>query len=142
VKREYDEFKVRVNSLPEAIRRRSDAYNTGEELRARRRQQEEAMAAGTLPGALPEAAAAVKATWMSDGSQWPGTWLTSAPDHSRGDHAGIIQVIDCSIDSKNYKLLQLLIRNADVRLKLNCRQCLRLRRQSLCWARSRRSPAG
>lgn len=94
VKREYDEFKVRVNSLPEAIRRRSDAYNAGEELRARRMQQEEAMAAGALPGALPEAAAAVKATWMSDGSQWPGTWLTSAPDHSRGDHAGIIQVID------------------------------------------------
>ncbi|CAD6269885.1 unnamed protein product [Miscanthus lutarioriparius] len=93
VKREYDEFKVRVNSLPEAIRRRSDAYNAGEELRARRRQQEEAMAAGTFPGALPEAAAVVKATWMSDGSQWPGTWLTSAPDHSRGDHAGIIQAM-------------------------------------------------
>ncbi|AQK40148.1 Putative cellulose synthase-like family protein [Zea mays] len=93
VKREYDEFKVRVNSLPEAIRRRSDAYNAGEELRARRRQQEEAMAAGTILGALPEAAGAVKATWMSDGSQWPGTWLTSAPDHSRGDHAGIIQAM-------------------------------------------------
>ncbi|WVZ90701.1 hypothetical protein U9M48_036981 [Paspalum notatum var. saurae] len=94
VKREYDEFKVRVNSLPEAIRRRSDAYNAGEELRARRRLQEEAMAAGTLPGPLPEAAAAtVKATWMSDGSHWPGTWLAAAPDHSRGDHAGIIQAM-------------------------------------------------
>ncbi|CAL4906114.1 unnamed protein product [Urochloa decumbens] len=93
VKREYDEFKVRVNSLPEAIRRRSDAYNAGEELRARRRQQEEAMAAGALPGVLPEAAAIVKATWMSDGSHWPGTWLNAAPDHSRGDHAGIIQAM-------------------------------------------------
>ncbi|XP_062204687.1 cellulose synthase-like protein D4 [Phragmites australis] len=93
VKREYDEFKVRVNYLPEAIRRRSDAYNAGEELRARRRQQEEAMAAGALPGALPEAATAVKATWMSDGSHWPGTWHTAAPDHSRGDHAGIIQAM-------------------------------------------------
>jgi len=61
----------------------------------------------------------VKATWMSDGSQWPGTWLTSAPDHSRGDHAGIIQVIDCSIDRKIYKFLQLLIQDADVSLKLN-----------------------
>ncbi|KAL6638427.1 hypothetical protein ACP70R_023922 [Stipagrostis hirtigluma subsp. patula] len=93
VKREYDEFKVRVNSLPEAIRRRSDAYNAGEELRARRRQQEEAMAAGALPGALPETEATVKATWMSDGSHWPGTWLTPSPDHSRGDHAGIIQAM-------------------------------------------------
>jgi 1,4-beta-D-xylan synthase len=47
VKREYDEFKVRVNSLPEAIRRCSDACNDGEELcvlgegnRRRQRQQE------------------------------------------------------------------------------------------------------
>lgn len=96
VKREYDEFKVRVNSLPEAIRRRSDAYNAGEELRARRRQQEDAMAAaGASLGTTVrlEETAAVKATWMSDGSQWPGTWLAGAPDHSRGDHAGIIQVI-------------------------------------------------
>ncbi|KAK3139980.1 hypothetical protein QOZ80_5AG0393560 [Eleusine coracana subsp. coracana] len=96
VKREYDEFKVRVNSLPEAIRRRSDAYNAGEELRARRRQQEEAMAAGggaLHGGAVPDAEATVKATWMSDGSQWPGTWITAAPDHSRGDHAGIIQAM-------------------------------------------------
>lgn len=96
VKREYDEFKVRVNSLPEAIRRRSDAYNAGEELRARRRQQEDAMAAaGASLGTTVrlEETAAVKATWMSDGSQWPGTWLAGAPDHSRGDHAGIIQAM-------------------------------------------------
>ena len=95
VKREYDEFKVRVNSLPEAIRRRSDAYNAGEELRARRRQQEEAVAAGGTLGTAPLAETlAVKGTWMSDGSQWHGTWLTGATDHARGDHAGIIQVID------------------------------------------------
>lgn len=95
VKREYDEFKVRVNSLTEAIRRRSDAYNAGEELRARRRLQEEAVAAGGALGTAPLAeTGAMKATWMSDGSQWPGTWLTGATDHARGDHAGIIQVID------------------------------------------------
>ncbi|VAI14189.1 unnamed protein product [Triticum turgidum subsp. durum] len=94
VKREYDEFKVRVNSLTEAIRRRSDAYNAGEELRARRRLQEEAVAAGGALGAAPLAeTGAVKATWMSDGSQWPGTWLTGATDHARGDHAGIIQAM-------------------------------------------------
>ncbi|CAM0949615.1 unnamed protein product [Alopecurus aequalis] len=94
VKREYDEFKVRVNSLPEAIRRRSDAYNAGEELRARRRQQEEAVAAGGTLGTAPLAeTVAVKGTWMSDGSQWHGTWLTGAKDHARGDHAGIIQAM-------------------------------------------------
>lgn len=30
---------------------------------------------------------------MSDGSHWPGTWASAETDHSRGDHAGIIQVI-------------------------------------------------
>ena len=34
-----------------------------------------------------------RATWMSDGSHWPGTWASGEADHSRGDHAGIIQVI-------------------------------------------------
>lgn len=34
-----------------------------------------------------------KATWMFDGSYWPGTWEVSGEDdHSRGDHVGIIQV--------------------------------------------------
>jgi hypothetical protein len=33
-----------------------------------------------------------KATWMADGTHWPGTWLNAAPEHSKGDHAGIIQV--------------------------------------------------
>jgi hypothetical protein len=40
VKREYDEFKVRVNGLLEAIRRRSEAYNAHEEIRAKRSQIE------------------------------------------------------------------------------------------------------
>ncbi|KAF3326697.1 cellulose synthase-like protein D2 isoform X1 [Carex littledalei] len=35
-----------------------------------------------------------KATWMANGTHWPGTWITSAPEHTRGDHAGIIQVHD------------------------------------------------
>ncbi|KAI7988405.1 Cellulose synthase-like protein D2 [Camellia lanceoleosa] len=34
-----------------------------------------------------------KATWMADGTHWPGTWVVSSPEHSRGDHAGIIQVM-------------------------------------------------
>ncbi|OVA02581.1 Cellulose synthase [Macleaya cordata] len=86
VKREYDEFKVRINSLPESIRRRSDAYNTQEELRAKKKQME----LGDNPS---ERIKVPKATWMSDGSHWPGTWPSAETDHSRGDHAGIIQAM-------------------------------------------------
>ncbi|KAG6531828.1 cellulose synthase-like protein D5 [Zingiber officinale] len=86
VKREYDEFKVRINSLPESIRRRSDAYNAHEELRSKKKQME-------MKDDILEPTEFVKATWMSDGSHWPGTWFSAAPDHSRGDHAGIIQVM-------------------------------------------------
>ena len=85
VKREYDEFKVRINGLAESIRRRSDAYNAHEEIRAKRAQIEMA----TDPSLQ---AKYVKATWMADGTHWPGTWNVAAKDHSRGDHAGVIQV--------------------------------------------------
>lgn len=87
VKREYDEFKVRINSLPDSIRRRSDAYNAREEIKAMKLQRE---AAGDE---LLEPIKITKATWMADGTHWPGTWMISAPEHSRGDHAGIIQVM-------------------------------------------------
>ncbi|CAO2839792.1 unnamed protein product [Amaranthus hypochondriacus] len=86
VKREYDEFKVRINSLPESIRRRSDAYNAHEELRAKKKQLE-------MGENVSEPLKVHKATWMSDGSHWPGTWPSAEPDHSRGDHAGIIQAM-------------------------------------------------
>ncbi|XP_057721719.1 cellulose synthase-like protein D5 [Arachis stenosperma] len=86
VKREYDEFKVRINSLPESIRRRSDAYNAHEELRAKKKQSEAGITASE-PIKVP------KATWMSDGAYWPGTWASAEPDHSRGDHEGIIQAM-------------------------------------------------
>ncbi|CAD5183091.1 unnamed protein product [Musa acuminata subsp. malaccensis] len=86
VKREYDEFRVRINSLPESIRRRSDAYNAHEELRAKKKWEE-------VKEDVSEPTEFVKATWMSDGSHWPGTWFSAAADHSRGDHAGIIQVM-------------------------------------------------
>lgn len=86
VKREYDEFKVRINSLPEAIRRRSDAYNAHEELRAKKNQVE-------MGGNLSETIKVSKATWMGDGAHWAGTWSSAEKDHSRGDHAGIIQAM-------------------------------------------------
>ncbi|KAJ6873399.1 cellulose synthase-like protein D5 [Populus alba x Populus x berolinensis] len=86
VKREYDEFKVRINSLTESIRRRSDAYNAHEELRARKNQME-------MGGNPSEIVKVPKATWMSDGSHWPGTWTSGEADHSKGDHAGVIQAM-------------------------------------------------
>lgn len=87
VKREYDEFKVRINGLPESIRRRSDAYHAREEIQAmknrRNNRDDEPAEALKIP----------KATWMADGTHWPGTWMNPGPEHSKGDHAGIIQVI-------------------------------------------------
>ncbi|KAL2556619.1 Cellulose synthase-like protein D5 [Forsythia ovata] len=86
VKREYDEFKVRINALPESIRRRSDAYNAQAELRAKKKQNE----LGENPS---EPINVPKATWMADGSHWHGTWSSSSSGHSRGDHEGIIQIM-------------------------------------------------
>ncbi|KAK9667788.1 hypothetical protein RND81_13G011100 [Saponaria officinalis] len=87
IKREYDEFKVRTNSLPDSIRRRSDAYNAREEIKALKMQREQA---GDEP---LEPIKVQKATWMADGTHWPGTWLHPGPEHTKGDHAGIIQVM-------------------------------------------------
>ncbi|XP_073001388.1 cellulose synthase-like protein D1 [Typha latifolia] len=87
VKREFDEFKVRINSLPDSIRRRSDAYHAREEIQAMNKQREKSGDEPLEPVKIP------KATWMADGTHWPGTWLQPSPDHARGDHAGIIQVM-------------------------------------------------
>ena len=40
IKREYDEFKVRVNSLPDSIRRRSGAFNAREEMKKLKQMRE------------------------------------------------------------------------------------------------------
>lgn len=87
LKREYDEFKVRINGLPDSIRRRSDAFHAREEIKAMKHQRQNR---GDEP---VEPIKVQKATWMADGSHWPGTWLNTSPEHSRGDHAGIIQVM-------------------------------------------------
>lgn len=87
VKREYDEFKVRINGLPDSIRRRSEAYNSYEEMRALKLQREKGI---DDPFEVPKIP---KATWMADGTHWPGTWIIPSPEHSRGDHASIIQVM-------------------------------------------------
>ncbi|XP_038692206.1 cellulose synthase-like protein D4 [Tripterygium wilfordii] len=86
IKREYDEFKVRINGLPDSIRRRSDAFNAREEMKMLKHMRES--------GADPmEPLKVQKATWMADGTHWPGTWAVSSRDHAKGDHAGILQVM-------------------------------------------------
>ncbi|KAG5249747.1 cellulose synthase protein [Salix suchowensis] len=88
MKREYDEFKVRINGLPEAIRRRSKSLNSMEMKKAKSLAREKN--GGDLP---PEGVDVPKATWMADGTPWPGTWLNPTDDHKKGDHAGILQVM-------------------------------------------------
>ncbi|XP_035548290.1 cellulose synthase-like protein D1 isoform X2 [Juglans regia] len=88
IKREYDEFKVRINGLPEAIRKRSEMYNSKEEMKEKKLAREKN--GGVLP---PDPISVNKATWMADGTHWPGTWLNPMADHAKGDHAGILQVM-------------------------------------------------
>lgn len=87
LKREYDEFKVRINGLPDSIRRRSDAYHAREEIKAMKQQRQKTDDEPVEGIKIP------KATWMADGTHWPGTWLSPSAEHSKGDHAGIIQVM-------------------------------------------------
>jgi cellulose synthase-like protein len=82
IKREYDEFKVRINGLPDLIRRRSNSLNK------KVAHEREADASDSIDNLNPQ----VKATWMADCTHWPGTWFVPSPEHSKGDHAGILQV--------------------------------------------------
>ncbi|XP_022899410.1 cellulose synthase-like protein D4 [Olea europaea var. sylvestris] len=89
VKREYDEFKVRINGLPDSIRRRSDAFNAREEMKILKHMRESG-------DDHMESIKVQKATWMADGTHWPGTWGVSTREHAKGDHAGILQEFrDC-----------------------------------------------
>ncbi|WOL09325.1 hypothetical protein Cni_G18078 [Canna indica] len=88
IKREYDEFKVRINGLPDAIRRRSEAINVRERKIAREQSGGGGDASAGAEPKLPP-----KATWMADSTHWPGTWAVPSADHSKGDHAGILQVM-------------------------------------------------
>lgn len=89
MKREYDEFKVRINGLPEVIRERSKMHNSKEEKKAKQLAKEKN--GGTLP--QDYTSDVPNATWMADGTHWPGTWYGPTADHSKGDHAGILQVL-------------------------------------------------
>ncbi|KAI3921832.1 hypothetical protein MKX01_005521 [Papaver californicum] len=85
IKREYDEFKVRINGLPDSIRRRSDTFNAREEMKMLKHIRE-------TGGDPLEPLKVLKATWMADATHWPGTWAVSR-DHSKGDHARILQAM-------------------------------------------------
>lgn len=85
IKREYDEFKVRINSLPEKIKKRCNDINK------REAKIQKKLARGK--GESVDSVKLTNATWMADGTHWPGTWYQSAPDHAKGDHAGILQVM-------------------------------------------------
>ncbi|XP_042458384.1 cellulose synthase-like protein D1 [Zingiber officinale] len=119
LKREYDEFKVRINGLPESIRRRSDAFHAREEIKAMNLQREKA-AGGDEP---IEPVKIPKATWMADGTHWPGTWINPSSEHSRGDHAGIIQVMlkppsDEPLYGSNDEKLPVDFTDVDIRLPM------------------------
>ncbi|KAB1201650.1 Cellulose synthase-like protein D1 [Morella rubra] len=91
IKREYDEFKVRINGLPEVIRKRCETYNSREETK------EKKIAREKNGGVLLDPIKVTKATWMADGTHWPGTWLNPMAEHTKGDHAGILQVFTLSL---------------------------------------------
>ncbi|KAJ1291353.1 hypothetical protein BS78_02G310300 [Paspalum vaginatum] len=74
VRREYEELKARLEMLPATIKERSDVCNAME-------------AAKELGGAKNAA------TWMADGTQWPGTWIEPAENHSKGHHAGVVKIV-------------------------------------------------
>nr|GEV47023.1 cellulose synthase-like protein D5 [Tanacetum cinerariifolium] len=117
VKREYDEFKVRINALPGSIRRRSDACNAREEILAKKKQMENA-------GKVTDSVKVPKATWMSDGNTWHGTWFSGEEDHTRGDHAGIIQLMlvppgpECTYKTEEDPEDLIDTRNVDTRLPM------------------------
>ncbi|XP_047313119.1 cellulose synthase-like protein D1 [Impatiens glandulifera] len=88
IKREYDEFKVRTNGLTDVIHRRCKMYNSRELKKEKQLAQEKN---GGEPPSEP--VSYNKATWMADGTHWPGAWFEPIADHFKSDHAGILQVM-------------------------------------------------
>ncbi|GJN32670.1 hypothetical protein PR202_gb21190 [Eleusine coracana subsp. coracana] len=66
VRREYEEFKARVEKLFADIPRRSEVFNKG---------------------------GGERATYMADGRIWPGTWVEPAENHRKGQHAAVVEVV-------------------------------------------------
>lgn len=86
VKREYDEFKVRINGLSTAIKKRSKKRNAlMDHIDMERRLN---LGEHEVEIQITKS----KATWMADNTQWAGTWIKPTKEQARNDHAGIIQV--------------------------------------------------
>jgi 1,4-beta-D-xylan synthase len=69
IRAEYDEFKACLDGLSSVIEERSKARNSAN-TKGRH----------------------VNATWMTDGTQWQGTWIEPAKGHKKGHHPAILQV--------------------------------------------------
>ncbi|KAM0915206.1 hypothetical protein ACQ4PT_010980 [Festuca glaucescens] len=67
---EYEELKACLDGLSAAIAKRSETFNS----------------ANTKEGR-------VNATWMTDGTQWPGTWIEQSKGHRKGNHPAIFKVM-------------------------------------------------
>ncbi|KAK3226446.1 hypothetical protein Dsin_006308 [Dipteronia sinensis] len=74
-------------SIRREIRIRTSAYNAQEDMKVVRQWRDvigdESVKTLNIP----------KATWLADGSHWPGTWNVPAHRHSSGDHASVIRVM-------------------------------------------------
>lgn len=73
VRQEYEEFKARVDALFSVIPQRSESEANDERDNAKQ------------DGA--------RATYMADGTHWPGTWIEPAENHKKGQHAAIVQIV-------------------------------------------------
>uniref|UniRef100_A0ACD5WMY3 Uncharacterized protein n=1 Tax=Avena sativa TaxID=4498 RepID=A0ACD5WMY3_AVESA len=67
---EYEDLKSRLDGLSAVIMKRSEAFNN----------------TNTKEGH-------VNATWMSDGTQWQGTWIEQSKGHMKGNHPAICKVM-------------------------------------------------
>jgi mixed-linked glucan synthase len=83
VRREYEKFKVRLETLPKIIQERSGVYN-----------------------GMTSKEGGAEATWMADGTQWPGTWVEPAENHRKGRHAGIVQLLSPHLNPQCTKRLK------------------------------------
>ncbi|KAL6856096.1 hypothetical protein ACP4OV_018898 [Aristida adscensionis] len=71
VRREYEEFKARLAALFTAIPQRTEAHE----------------------GEGGDNGGGASATYMADGTHWPGTWIEPVENHRKGQHAAIVKVM-------------------------------------------------
>uniref|UniRef100_A0A0A9F9H1 CSLF3-cellulose synthase-like family F n=1 Tax=Arundo donax TaxID=35708 RepID=A0A0A9F9H1_ARUDO len=95
VQREYEELKVRLENLPSTINERSEVYNS-----------------------MKAKEGVAKATWMANGTLWPGTWIEPTENHRKGHHAGIVKIVQSHPSCKPQQGFQ--VNNANPPLNFDC----------------------